>query len=87
MRHPAVPDGNGMNAGPKSEGFVFGMRPARPLRGFPAGRVRIRQRNTDYARAFVKTGDGIRAFIIAEQGGYWVPYAEVGANIRSGSAG
>lgn len=73
VRHPNDP----------SPCIKFGVRPALPLYGFPPGRVRIRQRNTDFAKAFVKTADGIRCFIIAEHEGYWIPYAEQGANHKS----
>jgi hypothetical protein len=59
---------------------MYGVRPELPVRGFPPGRIRIRQRNTGFPSAFVKTTSGIRHFIIAELDGYWVPYAEQGAN-------
>ena len=59
---------------------VYGVRPELPVRGFPPGKIRIRQRNTGFPSAFVKTASGIRHFIIAELDGYWVPYAEQGAN-------
>lgn len=59
---------------------MYGVRPELPVRGFPPGRIRIRQRNTEFPRAFVKTANGIRHFIIAELDGHWVPYAEQGAN-------
>lgn len=56
---------------------VFGVRDPLPLCGFPAGRVRLRLRNTDYARAYVKATAGIRCFIIGEAEGCWVPLAEL----------
>jgi len=59
---------------------MYGVRPELPVRGFPSGRIRIRQRNTGFPSAFVKTANGIRHFIIAELDGHWVPYAEQGAN-------
>lgn len=59
---------------------MYGVRPELPVRGFPPGRIRIRQRNTEFPRAFVKTANGIRHFIIAELDGHWVPYMEQGAN-------
>ena len=59
---------------------MYGVRPELPVRGFPPGRIRIRQRNTGFPSAFVKTANGIRHFIIAELDGHWVPYAEQGAN-------
>ena len=59
---------------------MYGVRPELPVRGFPPGKIRIRQRNTGFPSAFVKTASGIRHFIIAEHDGHWVPYAEQGAN-------
>jgi SAM-dependent methyltransferase len=59
---------------------MYGVRPELPVRGFPPGKIRIRQRNTGFPSAFVKTASGIRHFIIAEHDGHWVPYTEQGAN-------
>ena len=59
---------------------MYGVRPELPVRGFPPGNIRIRQRNTGFPSAFVKTASGIRHFLIAELDGHWVPYAEQGAN-------
>lgn len=61
---------------------VFGIRERKPLKGFPEGRVKIRLRNTDFARAFVKTASGIRQFIVAEVDGFWTPKFEQGSNER-----
>jgi hypothetical protein len=71
---PAVP------SNPLLGTCMYGVRPELPVRGFPPGRIRIRQRNTGFPSAFVKTTSGIRHFIIAELDGHWVPYAEQGAN-------
>lgn len=71
---PAVPSNSLLGT------CMYGVRPELPVRGFPPGRIRIRQRNTEFPRAFVKTANGIRHFIIAELDGHWVPYAEQGAN-------
>ena len=61
----------------------FGIREPLPLRGFPAGKVRIRQRNTEFPTAVVKTDTGARRFIIGEHEGHWVPMGEMGANARA----
>ena len=71
---PAVPSNSLLGT------CMYGVRPELPVRGFPPGRIRIRQRNTGFPSAFVKTANGIRHFIIAELDGHWVPYAEQGAN-------
>ena len=71
---PAVPSNSLLGT------CMYGVRPELPVRGFPPGRIRIRQRNTGFPSAFVKTTSGIRHFIIAELDGHWVPYAEQGAN-------
>ena len=71
---PAVPSNSLLGT------CMYGVRPELPVRGFPPGRIRIRQRNTEFPRAFVKTANGIRHFIIAELDGHWVPYIEQGAN-------
>lgn len=61
---------------------VWGVKERKPLKGFPEGRVKIRLRNTDFARAFVKTTSGIRQFIVAEVDGFWIPKFEQGSNYR-----
>ena len=61
-----------------SHQLIFGV-PESHLRlsGFPAGRVRLRFRANDYARAFVRPPDGgIREFAIAEKDGMWIPVYE-----------
>lgn len=62
--------------------LVFGVHPAKPLKDFPAGRVRLVVRNDAFARAYVKTADGIREFRVAEHEGYWIAVYEQGANTR-----
>jgi hypothetical protein len=61
-------------------GYIFGIQEPKPLRNFPEGRIRLRLRNMDFAKAFVKTADGIREYIIGEHNGYWVPLHLVGEN-------
>lgn len=60
--------------------FVFGVQEPKKLRGFPEGRVRIRQRNDDFAQAFVKTPTGIRHFYVEEIDGFWQPTCEQALN-------
>ncbi len=62
--------------------LVYGVVAMKPMEGFPAGRMRIRMRNTDYVRVFIRPPEGgIRHFAIRENGsGVWVPAVEIGAN-------
>ena len=64
---------------------VYGVMPTKPLANFPAGRIRLRLRNTDFARVFVKTATGIRQFIVRDAGDTWEPLFEQGRNERSKS--
>lgn len=65
----------------------FGVRPELPVRNFPKGRIRIRQRNNAYPVAFVKTETGIRRFLVSEHEGHWIPFVEQSANHRPNSGG
>ena len=62
--------------------FVFGVRGPLPLRGWPAGKIRLRLRATSYAVATVRTDDGARRFAVIEHAGAWMPGPEVGRNMR-----
>jgi predicted RNA-binding protein with PIN domain len=61
---------------------IWGFNDPKPLKDFPAGRVKLRMRNDDFLTAFVKTSDGIRQFIVKDAGDFWVPAFEVAANKR-----
>ena len=67
----------------EAQEVLFGITPVLPLALFPSGKVRIKMRNNQFVRVFVKqpTG-GIREFAVKRCGDYWVPSFEVGANIR-----
>jgi hypothetical protein len=60
--------------------FVFGIANAMPTKGFPEGKIRFRLRNNDFAKARVKTSDGIMEFYIEEKDGYWIPSFETARN-------
>jgi hypothetical protein len=60
--------------------LIFGMVRPKPLRGFPAGRVRLRLRCDAWASAAVVTRDGIRRFYLEDTGRYWRPGLEIGRN-------
>ena len=58
----------------------FGVVAPLPLRGFPAGLMRIRIRHKQFVVVRVKTTDGIREFYPTEIDGVWVPHYERGRN-------
>lgn len=60
----------------------FGSGIQLPLSGFPKGRARIRIRNDDFIRVFIKTEDGIRGFYPEEKDGSWIPKIEFSSNRR-----
>jgi hypothetical protein len=62
--------------------ITYGLEDAKPLRGFPSGLIRIRQRADNFTRAFVKTESGIRHFYVEEVEGFWQPCFEQGRNFR-----
>jgi hypothetical protein len=64
-----------------SRPVIFGLVPPLPLDGFPEGRTRVRIRENDFVRVFVKSPDGLRSFYISEVDGKWKPYAEFERNI------
>jgi hypothetical protein len=62
--------------------IAFGVQKPKRLRGFPKGRKRIRMRNTEYTRVYVRPREGgIREFTIYERNGEWWPLYEQGANV------
>jgi len=59
----------------------IGVKNPLPLRGFPAGRARICQRNNAIVRVFIRPpAGGIRCFFVEERDGAWWPVFETGAN-------
>ena len=61
--------------------FVFGIKDPLPLRGFSEGRVRIRMRHSEFAKAFIRPPEGgIRMFVVKSFGGVWRPGPEQSAN-------
>jgi hypothetical protein len=64
---------------------VWGVQDPKPIVGAPPGRQRLRLRNKDVARLFAKTQDGIRHFILVQDGENWAidPRLEQGRNIRA----
>lgn len=76
----------GIKDGDFQRGFkiVFGVREPKPIIGAPAGRQRLRMRNTSTARLFVKSETGIRSFALIDMGHHWYcdPKLEQGRNVR-----
>jgi hypothetical protein len=73
-----------MECNMKESHAIFGVHKPKPLRGFPPGKVRLRLRNTEFARGFVRDENGIRHFILQESEGFWepMPGCEQGRNFR-----
>jgi len=69
----------------KSVGTIiaYGSKPPLPMRGFPAGRVRIRARNDDFVLVRVRTTDGIHEYYVREVDGFWEPAFEKGFNLSN----
>lgn len=55
----------------------------KPLVLFPEGKKRIRMRNNDAVRVFVKTKDGITEYVIKECEGGWMPAFRTRVNHRA----
>jgi hypothetical protein len=51
--------------------MAMGLDEPKPLKGFPSGKIRIRQRQTDMVTVCVKTEDGIREFFVEDKDGFW----------------
>lgn len=58
----------------------YGSSETLPLRGFPKGRARIRQRPNNFVQVFIKTESGIRGFYAKRVEDHWEPGPEFGSN-------
>lgn len=58
----------------------FGITQILPLAAFPKGRARIRIRQGEFVKVFVKTETGVRGFYPEETNGVWIPKYELGEN-------
>jgi hypothetical protein len=63
--------------------IAYGLKPPLPMRGFPAGRVRIRARNDEFVLVRVRTTEGIREYYVREVDGFWEPAFEKGFNLSN----
>lgn len=64
--------------------IVWGIREPKPIFGAPEGQHRLRMRNTEAAKLFVRTVHGIRVFTLEDCGDRWFanPKLEQRANLR-----
>lgn len=70
-----------MTASFKVADIPFGTGPVPKLEGFPEGKTRIRQRQYDTARVFVRNESGIVEFVPQRVDGHWEPLLEVARNL------
>ena len=66
-----------------SQRVPFGVGDPLPLEGFPEGRAKIKIRNDDFTKVYIKTKTGIHEFYPTEKNGKWIPLWEVGRNERT----
>jgi len=60
--------------------IVVGVQEPLPLKGFPVGKARIRQRG-GAVRVFIRPANGgVRQFCVDERAGAWWPAFETGSN-------
>ena len=62
--------------------LVCGVREPKPIVA-PAsisGCARVRMRNNSFAVMYIKTAEGVRVFAIEDDGKFWRPGPEIGAN-------
>ena len=67
--------------------IAFGALPSLPLRGFPEGKARIRARNDEFVKVWIRTEGGIREFAVNERDGFWEPFLETGFNSNAECSG
>lgn len=53
-----------------------------PVTNCPLGAMKLRFRSKSEGRAYFRTPDGIRAFILEDKGDHWEPCIEIGRNLR-----
>ena len=58
----------------------FGACEILPLAGFPKGRARIRIRDNDFVRVYIKTESGIKEYHVQEVDGFWKPLCLISEN-------
>lgn len=56
---------------------LFGVHPPLRLKGFPKGKKSVEMDFRDWVRVIVETKDGVRVFLVREEGGFWVPSYEL----------
>jgi len=63
----------------------FGCVPCPGLKGFPKGKIRLRIRNDDFVRIFIRNRSRFIATVPVIEGGFWhyCPELNQGINIKS----
>lgn len=62
--------------------IAFGNQQELPLEGFPSGRAKIKIRQDDFVRVYIKSDESIREFVVEEKDGKWVPAFQTQSNSR-----
>jgi hypothetical protein len=60
--------------------LVLSYAPEKPFRNWPPGKMRIRHRNGDIMRVYVRNKQTTTAYAVKEEGGFWVPAFRLGMN-------
>lgn len=56
--------------------LLHGIHTPKPARGFPPGRIRWIMRNSEFVKAAVRTEEGLRIFVVGDEGDAWVPFPD-----------
>jgi len=60
----------------------FGLVEILPLSGFPQGKVKIKMRDDNFVKIFVKSENEIQAFYPEEKDGVWIPSYKIEQNTK-----
>lgn len=71
---------NAMAAIIHGENVPFGITQILPLAGFPSGKARIRMRNYEFVKVFIKTEDELIGYYPKYSHGVWIPGYVIGKN-------
>lgn len=76
----------GENSQGRRIAVIWGIVSEKPVRTCLPGRIRIRLRNDDFARAFVRHQGSTRHFILFDFGDHWQIGLEQGSNLNDRAA-
>lgn len=66
-----------------AQNLIFGIRDPKPIAGIPdGGRVRVRLRPEELARAFVRTSQSTTEYLLRDCGDHWELAFSTASNIR-----